>query len=63
VSWFDNVKNRAWDEQMEADAAAGKLDFLFEEAEGEMSLVTCHWSPVLRPQPSAFRFPPSLLPR
>lgn len=35
VSWFDDVKNRAWDEQMEADAAAGKLDFLFEEAEGE----------------------------
>ena len=29
ATWFDDVKNRAWDEQMEADAAAGKLDFLF----------------------------------
>jgi hypothetical protein len=35
ATWFDDVKNRAWDEQMEADAAAGKLDFLFEEAAGE----------------------------
>ena len=37
ATWFDDVKNRAWDEQMEADAAAGKLDFLFEEAEAERS--------------------------
>jgi hypothetical protein len=37
ASWFDDVKNRAWDEQMEADAAAGKLDFLFEEAEHEQT--------------------------
>jgi hypothetical protein len=35
ATWFDDVKNRAWDEQMEADAAAGKLDFLFEEASAE----------------------------
>ena len=35
ATWFDDVKNRAWDEQMEADAAAGKLDFLFEEAAAE----------------------------
>lgn len=35
AGWFDEVKNRAWDEQMEADAASGKLDFLFAEAEGE----------------------------
>ena len=25
--------NAAWDQQIEEDAAAGKLDFLFEEAE------------------------------
>jgi hypothetical protein len=25
--------NAAWDEQMEEDAASGKLDFLFEKAE------------------------------
>ena len=35
ATWFDDVKNRAWDEQMEADAAAGKLDFLFAEAAAE----------------------------
>jgi len=29
------VKNCAWGEQIEADAAAGKLDFLFEEATAE----------------------------
>jgi hypothetical protein len=27
--------NAAWDKQMEADAASGKLDFLFEEADRE----------------------------
>jgi hypothetical protein len=27
--------NAAWDKQLETDAAAGKLDFLFEEAEKE----------------------------
>ena len=31
--WFDRVRERTWDEQMEADALAGKLDFLFDEAE------------------------------
>jgi hypothetical protein len=27
--------NTAWDTEMEADAASGKLDFLFEEADRE----------------------------
>jgi hypothetical protein len=27
--------NAAWDKQIEADAASGKLDFLFDEAEKE----------------------------
>jgi hypothetical protein len=27
--------NAAWDKQIEADAASGKLDFLFDEAERE----------------------------
>ncbi len=35
AEWFDEIKARAWDEQMDADAAGGKLDFLFEEAEAE----------------------------
>jgi len=42
ATWFDDVKNCAWDEQMEADAAAGKLDFLFEEAEAERAKGTRH---------------------
>jgi hypothetical protein len=33
AEWFDEVKERTWDEQIEADAEAGKIDFLFEEAE------------------------------
>jgi len=33
AEWFDEVKERTWDEQIEADAKAGKIDFLFEEAE------------------------------
>lgn len=32
AEWFDEKKADAWDAQIEADAAAGKLDFLFEEA-------------------------------
>ncbi len=33
AEWFDGVRERTWDEQIEADAKAGNLDFLFEEAE------------------------------
>jgi len=32
--------NGAWDQQIEEDAAAGKLDFLFEEAEKERAAGT-----------------------
>ncbi len=32
AEWFDDVKADAWDAQMDADAKAGRLDFLFEEA-------------------------------
>jgi hypothetical protein len=28
-------EQRPWDEQMDADSLAGKLDFLFDEAESE----------------------------
>ena len=35
ASWFDDARNRAWDQQMQADAESGKLDFLFEEAQAE----------------------------
>lgn len=37
ADWFDQVKARAWDEQMATDAASGKMDFLFGEAEAERS--------------------------
>ena len=29
------IEQRRWDEQLDRDAAEGKLDFLIEEAEGE----------------------------
>ena len=32
AEWFDRERNRVWDEQIQADAGAGRLDFLFEEA-------------------------------
>jgi hypothetical protein len=36
----------AWDAQMESDAAAGKLDFLFEEAASERAAGTLREWPV-----------------
>lgn len=33
--------NAAWDKQIEQDAASGKLDFLFEEAERERAAGNC----------------------
>jgi hypothetical protein len=35
VPWFREREQRRWDEQMDADSAAGNLDFLFVEAESE----------------------------
>jgi len=35
VQWFRVREQRRWDEQMDADSLAGKLDFLFDEAESE----------------------------
>lgn len=37
AEWFDERKADAWDAQIEADAAAGKLDFLWEEAQREIA--------------------------
>ena len=34
-NWFDDWDANAWDEQIEADAQAGKLDALAEEALSE----------------------------
>jgi hypothetical protein len=33
VQWLQIREQRRWDEQMDADSAAGRLDFLFDEAE------------------------------
>ncbi len=33
--WFTAYRNRLWDERMDEDAAAGRLIYLFEEAEAE----------------------------
>ena len=40
VNWFDEERNRRWDQEMEADAKSGKLDRLWkkvrhESADGE----------------------------
>jgi tRNA(His) 5'-end guanylyltransferase len=35
VQWYRMREQRSWDEQMDADSVAGKLDSLFDEAESE----------------------------
>ncbi len=34
-AWFEELEARLWDEQIERDAKAGKLDWLVEEAEAD----------------------------
>ena len=38
VQWFRDREQARWDEQMDRDSSAGKLDFLFDEAERESTL-------------------------
>ena len=35
VQWFRQREQRRWDAQLDSDSSAGKLDFLFDEAESE----------------------------
>jgi hypothetical protein len=35
IQWFRAREQKRWNEQLDADSAAGKLDFLFDEADGE----------------------------
>ena len=35
VAWFREHEQSRWDKQMDRDSSAGKLDFLFDENEGE----------------------------
>jgi len=38
LQWFRLREERRWDEQLDADSCAGKLDFLFDEAESESAM-------------------------
>jgi hypothetical protein len=38
AQWFRLREQTLWDEQMDADSAAGKLDVLFDEAESESAM-------------------------
>jgi hypothetical protein len=35
VQWFREREQKRWDDQLDADASSGKLDFLFDEAKEE----------------------------
>ena len=35
VQWFRMREQERWDAQLDSDSSAGKLDFLFDEAENE----------------------------
>jgi hypothetical protein len=35
AEWFRERGDKQWDEQLDRDSGAGKLDFLFKEAEDE----------------------------
>ncbi len=35
--WFDALRNREWDRQLEADSASGALDFLLKEVDEEIA--------------------------
>ena len=46
AEWFGAREQTRWDEQMDRDSAAGKLDFLFREAESELDQgLVRHWPP------------------
>lgn len=41
AQWFDELRADAWDRQIGADAASGKLDRLFEEADRDFEAGRC----------------------
>lgn len=46
AQWFREREQSQWDERLDCDSAAGKLDFLFEEAERESKEGLLHpWPP------------------
>lgn len=52
--WFDEERNRKWDQQIEADSKSGALDFLLREAEEDIAKG--------RTRPTDFRDAPLRLP-
>ncbi len=46
VEWFRAREQARWDEQLDRDSAAGKLDFLFDEADQDSAQgVLREWPP------------------
>jgi len=46
VAWLREHEQSRWDEQMDRDSSAGRLDFLFVEAESESSVAPLReWPP------------------
>jgi hypothetical protein len=46
ADWFRDREQIRWDTQLDRDATAGKLDFLFREAEDESAQATVRrWPP------------------
>jgi hypothetical protein len=53
IRWFRVREQRRWDQQLDADSSADKLDFLFDEADSESAKgLLREWPPglgVIRP--------------
>lgn len=46
AQWFLALEQTRWDEQLDRDSSAGKLDFLFEEAASESAQeILREWPP------------------
>ncbi len=46
AQWLRELEQTRWDEEMDRDSSSGKLDFLFEEAQSELSRGLTHeWPP------------------
>jgi hypothetical protein len=45
TKWLWELEQARWDEQMDRDSAAGKLDFLFQEAEANQGEAVREWPP------------------
>ena len=41
ATWFDEFRADAWDRQIEADAAAGRLDYLMKKADEDFEAGRC----------------------